>query len=308
MNYFETVKTVLDATLARLCANRCMSVEDGQRLLATHLKTMSDEWFSGAAPNIAYGDPFCRLAYLYCHVAVNANVCEMVIRRTPAARNMIIEKMENEEDLRVCAFGGGPGTELLALAKYLHKTYEKGNPPLSISFTILDSVQEWAESWSSLQRAIDRRMKAIYPKPAQRPFIVSNSFNSFDMTCVSEYAALDEYLQHDLYIMNYVVSELLEKTDDFADLIKRMADSAPSGAVFLVIDREQDRVISLINKLLKQAGLTLVGDPGKDSGNMDSDEESSTLEPYVSAIGRRPRVQWGGSTGKGVFWVVARKA
>src|SRR6266849_2705382 len=113
IRYFETVKRVLDRSLATVCAKRGLTDEDAKNLLVQQLQTMSREWFSGRTPNIAYEDPMCRLAYLYCHVPVNANLFEAVVRASPDLSNFIRERLKAEGELKVCSFGGGPGTEVL---------------------------------------------------------------------------------------------------------------------------------------------------------------------------------------------------
>ena len=119
MRYFEIVKSALDALLAGICSHKGLSGAQALNMVAGHLRTMSNEWFSGEAPNIAYCDPLCRFAYLYSHTAVNANLCEVAVRSLPVVDLHILNRLNTVGELRVCAFGGGPGTELLALSKFL---------------------------------------------------------------------------------------------------------------------------------------------------------------------------------------------
>jgi hypothetical protein len=76
MNYFEVVRRALDTLVDGICRHRNVRRPVAMKMAAAHLQTMRDEWFSGDTPNIAYEDPLCRFAYLYCHTAVNANLCE----------------------------------------------------------------------------------------------------------------------------------------------------------------------------------------------------------------------------------------
>lgn len=55
----------------------------------------------------------------------------------------------------MCAVGGGPGTELLGLAKYLLR---KPGFPKRIAFTLLDSVPQWAETWQQLADAVEEEL------------------------------------------------------------------------------------------------------------------------------------------------------
>lgn len=299
MNYFETIKSALDASIGGICRLRGVTPDQAHQMAKQHLELMRDEWFSGTKPNIAYQDPICRFAYLYCHTAVNANLCEFALRSSPDVVALINTKLNTLGELRVCAFGGGPGTELLALTKHLCKTRTAGTHGV-VQFTLLDYVPEWAESWNALERSIRATLAKKYGPFIKWPFSTSKTFSPFDMTKVDQYANLAELMSHDLYLMNYVVSEVFDSAALQA-LVTRMSDAAPSGAKFVIVDRNQDHVATTAAQLMTNAGLT-VGAPVQTSTNMDSDEQTSALGDYPTKIGRRPRVQW-----QGAFWIVGTK-
>jgi hypothetical protein len=304
MNYFETVKAALDTSFAGICRHLNVSSKEACRLVAKHLATMSKEWFTGETPNIAYEDPLCRFAYLYCHTAANANLCEVAIRHSHKVARFIEAKLKAEE-LRVCAFGGGPGTELLAISKYVLRERRTGHA--RIAFTLLDRVPEWSETWNALEAQINGELKATYGSFSKQPFSICKTFVPFNMTEAGQYANLATLLQQDLYIMNYVVSELIGDYAKFQKLMKVAASSAPTGGVFLIVDRDQDKVIQNATALLSTAGLD-VSRPIKTCTTMDSDEQMAALEPYIRHIGRNPRVQWGSTrTGRGAFYLVGNK-
>jgi hypothetical protein len=106
--------------------------------------------------------------------------------------------------------------------------------------------------------------------------------------------------------MNYVVSELIGDHEEFQHLLNMAISSSPSGCKFLVVDRDQDRVIHNAKTLLESAGLIL-DEIKKTYCNMDEDERKEDLEPYITKIGRWPRVQWGSWSGRGAFFVVGTK-
>lgn len=263
-----------------------------------HLQNMSREWRSGETPTIAYGDPLCRFAYLYCHTAANANICEIFIRDCAALRQHILNRMQEIGELRICAFGGGPGTELLALTKFLKRQHDEGNLQGygDLNFTLLDNIPEWAESWNALEGAIRARLKALYGERRQWPFTTSKTFQPFDMTKVEQYANLAQLFVHDLYILNFVVSEILENEEALGNLINRMAEHAPAGAYFLIADRNQTNVVQRSRRLLQQAELHEVW-TGESATNMDGDEQATDLGDYIRLIGWNPRVNWNGAFG-----------
>lgn len=300
MNYFETIKAALDALVNGICQHRSLTREQAMEIARAHLQTMSTEWFSGQTPNIAYGDPLCRFGYLYCHTGVNANLCERCMRSSEPVVEVINQRLEDPGELRVCAFGGGPGTELLAISKYLCSDRPSG-PQGDLNFTLLDIVPEWAESWNALERAIKVDLRSSFGHRNSWPFTISKTFQPFDMTQVEQYANLSQLFCHDLYVMNYIISEVFSNSEALARLVSRMSEAAESGSIFLIIDRDEERVVKWGRQLLAQAGLHEV-DFGNTKDNMDSDERIATLKDYKDAIGYSPRLTW-----RGAFWLVGQK-
>ncbi|NDC79199.1 MAG: hypothetical protein EBZ67_15210 [Chitinophagia bacterium] len=300
MNYFEVIKAALDALVDGICRHRSLSRQQAMRMAAAHLQTMSAEWFSGDKPNIVYGDPLCRFAYLYCHTGVNANLCEVSIRDSAQVADLIERRLDDAGELKVCAFGGGPGTELLALSKHLCNT-RRGRPQGDINFTLLDLVPEWAESWNALESNIKECLRDQFGERRNWPFTISKTFQPYDMTRIEQYANLGQLFRHDLYVLNYVLSEIFTDQDAFARLVARMAQEAPAGAMFLIVDRDQPRVVAWARELLAAAGLNEVQFTQTNS-NMDLDERRTTLMEYEREINHRPRLTW-----RGAFWIVGVK-
>ena len=304
MTFFSTVKAALDSLIAGICAHRGVSRDVALQMAGTHLKNMSVEWRSGRTPTIAYGDPLCRFAYLYCHTPANANICDLFIRSDPATAAFIVERLNRAEELRVCAFGGGPGTELLALTKFLRRAHGKDAITAhgEVVFTLLDNVPEWVESWGALETAIKADFARDYGVRRAWPFTISKSFQPFDMTHVEQYANLNQLLIQDLYILNYVVSEILGENAPLQGLINLMVDHAPMGGRFVIIDRDQDGISDRAETLLRNAGLTLTPIQ-KSTTNMDGDEQMADLGDYLNSIGWSPRVKWNGA-----FCVIGTKS
>jgi hypothetical protein len=304
--YFKMIRYVLDTTLAKTCAARGISLADGQAKLRDHLLEMNEEWFSKVEPNIDYKDPFCRLAYLYAHTACNANICEIAIRSQGEVIALIHERASAGKEVRVCAFGGGPGTELLALVKYLLKTMGPTFPTVEINFTVLDRVVEWSESWEVMATSVRDAIKERWPNVADRRLHVFKSFMPFDMTKIEAFTNFDTILTHDLYVMNYVVSEVIDSVDALANVMGKMREAAPNDALFLIIDRDQPEVRERAEALVTSAGLQQVN-LGTSCNSMDGDERASELDSYSPGIGRRPRLQWRTQNNRGVFWILAKK-
>ena len=304
MTYFGIIKSALDKLIAGICKHRGVKRKVALQMARQHLQNMSEQWRSGQSPTIAYGDPLCRFAYLYCHTAVNANICESFIRDHEDTVQYMIGKMNEAEELKICAFGGGPGTEFLALTKLLKQRYQDGllTSYSDIDFTLLDNTPEWAESWDTIEAAIRAEFANDYGKRRNWPFTISKSFQPFDMTRVEQFSNLVQLFVHDIYILNYVVSEIIADDEALANLVNTMAHHAPSGARFVFIDRNQDNVSERVSKFITGARLTELW-KDESATNMDSDEQANELEEYIEKIEWKPRVQWNGA-----FCIIAQKS
>jgi hypothetical protein len=75
-------------------------------------------------------------------------------------------RLKKKGELKVCAFGGGPRTELLALTKFLIDNRKK-IADCEISFVLLDEVEEWVESWNLIEGEVRNCLK----KKLHRAFI-----------------------------------------------------------------------------------------------------------------------------------------
>jgi hypothetical protein len=316
LNYFETIKAALDASFTVICNHKGVPLTEGPALVRTELGKMNKEWFNTLPANVNYSDPLCRFAYLFCHTAANANLCEKAIRESPDVKKLIVDRADATGRLKVCAFGGGPGTELLALAKHLLKTRANG-PHLQVKFDLLDRVDEWIETWKALQEEIDRKLDDKYGSFIKHPFSVSPTVYGKDMTDPHQYVNLPTLFDQDLFFLNYVVSEISGNGADitrsapsFVQLIQHAVKTCKSGSKFVIADRDQDNVIKSTERLLAAVGLT----PSKFTkvyGRLDQDEKFEVLKDYSGGIERNPRSGWWGRYGsnskRGAFFVIGTK-
>lgn len=284
LTYFGVVRELLDRAIPLLCQSRQITRDSALQNIASFLPRMRNEWFSGEPPVIPYEDPFCRVAYLYEHVPANASICEHTFRSDLGLCHFIQARIQKSGVLRVCALGGGPGTELLALSKFFLRT-----PPhtarFDLDFVVLDRVSNWSDSWDGMRNIIRRHTSA---------FAINGTFVPIDVTRPDSFDNILNFFGFDLYIMNYLVSEILETQllRDFADTLRRMTDPGPPGMKVLIIDRWQQVIVNASRELLATAGLRVYNERTLD-GSMDTDEQvDKDLAPYVSQLGQRPRVRW----------------
>jgi hypothetical protein len=316
IKYFETIKAALDASFAVICAHKGVSRAHGPALVRAELGAMTKEWFKTEPANVNYEDPICRFAYLFSHTAANANLCEIAIRDSPDVVKLINDKAEAMGKLKICAFGGGPGTELLAMAKHLMRTRPNG-PHLQLKFDLLDRVDEWIESWKAIEAEITGKLETQYGSFVNHPFSMSGNIYGKDMTDPHQYVNLPTLFDQDIFFLNYVVSEIAGNSEDitkdapsFVEFVRHAAQACKPGSKFVIADRDQDNVLANAQKLLVAAGLSSSAIT-KVCRRMDDDEQADVVKDYSGDIERFPRTWWKGQYGmnsnRGAFYIIGTK-
>ncbi len=298
IKYFEILGKVIESNIAQYATLRKITYDAAYTEVVRHLINNSNEWKSGRQPQIPYHDPLCRIAYLYGIAAANANLVEKAFRECTDLQNHIEELQARNDQVCVCAFGGGPGTELLAIAKWV----DKNRPSLQITldYLLLDKVSEWIESWQAIKRQIELRFRADMGSKANWPLTLNGTFSGIDITDTSGFANYGNVFGQDIYIMSYFVSEVFDDMESLKDFTKMMVAHAPINSKFLFIDRNEQKWKRSITEIADEAGISL--DRFHDvSGNMDNDESKTDLGKIFDSVKWTPRLTWN------AFWVLGTK-
>lgn len=302
MNPFELVQSVLDKTVEKSATKQGVPKATILAQIKKHLEAMSGAYFSGEQPLIAYGDPLLRAGYLFSHAAVNSHLFKEAFYDAYGGSEYLIEQVADGQ-LSVCAFGGGPGTELIGLATLFSEfDYEDDEEQIEIDFKLIDRVNEWSESFHALRKKINDSLKAKYGSKKKWPFSIHTTFLTFNASQTKNYNNYDDIFDSDVFIMNYVISEIVDGAADFEAVLKEIAARSKQGAVFLVIDRDQDEVRKRAQGILKKAGLKTT-EPKPTSGELSTKKwaERHHLDEYIEFMDRRPRRKWK------AFWQVGTK-
>jgi hypothetical protein len=280
--YFIAVKNVLDHCIPQYATRLGLTVEEVYRRIGEHIEKTRNEHRS-PDPSIDYEDPLCRLGYLYVHVGANAALFEKSLVRTRHLA-LAVESAASGV-LTVCAVGGGPGTELLGLSRFIAETLD--TPPSRLSFTVLDRVAQWGESWSNLADQCRSILQARFAAPAS-PSVESN-FQPIDVTDPGSYANYGWLFgQTDIFVFNYLVSENKVRMDAFRKALAAIVSASRSGSTYVFIDRlEADGAFSASTKqAIQDVGLASVKDFTIDGCMADSE---SDLGDYPKRLNARPR-------------------
>lgn len=292
LSFFRTIAAVLTEGIEEVCRAERIDEDEAIELLEKFLRDNSAEYYS-ETPNLRYDSPVCRLAYIYAYVAAHANLVARAIDHFPVIRELLDERFEAEGKLSICSLGGGPGSELLGLAKYFYYHARAAEGYIDLDFQLIDKIPEWDETWNALVRDLEKTFAKKYGDQRRRwPIVFNRSFLTLDFTRSESFQQFaGRFSGTDIFIFNYAVSEVINHRDDLKEVIDLLMDRSKTGAYFLFIDRGQAGMAESIRQMIDNSGLNLIGEKSEKS-NMDASEEKTHLGYWYTRIGRDPILRW----------------
>lgn len=281
---FAIARAAFDSQIQHLCECHSITRDGAYPLVRGHLRTMSAEWRSGEAPLIEYNDPYCRAAYVYAHSPANANLCLGVLRKLVRANALV-----RDNRLRMVAFGGGPGTELMALAKLFSE--QEGNiDQVDVEVEIIDYTNEWSESVNAIKRAVRDRYTEQFGRKSAWPMVMETNFSRLDFLKTASFASVPSLFRCDVLVLNYVLSELKDKAPKLIAVLKDVFSQAVQPRAILVIDRRDEATKTTASQLMRalkvaHSGLVDI------EGRIDSNESLSEYGNLIELIDSRPRMK-----------------
>jgi hypothetical protein len=308
MMYIDLIRRVLEQAVDAYASANGKSVSEVLTAIRTHIDSTAKE-HQAAEPDIKYEEPLCRLGYLYRHATANATLFEHVLRESGELRSVI--RQSAEKRLSMCALGGGPGTELLGLAKYLLRS--RGfQLPKKITFTLMDVVPQWAETWQQLAEAVEDELQSgLQGDDSAVCPAIANSFLPLDALKAESFNSFGfQFSGSQVIIFNYLFSENKTRLAEAKAAVASLYAKVPKGCVFVVIDRLEnnrtfsDGVVSLFQELFaKQIAVHQFG------RTLDGDEQTTDMgELFYKTLGN-PRVKFFTDMYRNptVFWFTAVK-
>lgn len=233
MTLFQLVKIVLDHLYAE-GAELYGSKLDGK--ITQNLEYLSESYKKLTDPArkpVDYEDPATRFAYVYKYVAAHGDYVVQVLKELAAKRGGVFDGA----NARVSCLGGGPGSDIIAVLKYLDEEEDTEDVKKLICY-LLDQEQAWADIWTELTEYLTPNLA------------LNVNFQQFDITDPGSWKHQRKFLQADLFTMIYFVSEVLMLDSDgaVAQSWREIFDSAKSGALFVYVDNGHKDFTSYFDK------------------------------------------------------------
>lgn len=225
---------------------------------------------------IDYQDPATRFAYVYKYVASHG---DYVVKILKIARNKL-GMIFKDGKVRVSCIGGGPGSDIIAVLKFLSDF--KGKEPVEkIVCYLLDKEQAWADTWTEL----DDKLEIDHIK-------LSVNFQALDVTDPDSWASQKKFLDADVFTLSYFVSEVYALDDGVVTSFwSTLFNSAKSGALFLYDDNGKDIFNDYFDTKWKEAGLELIESETNILWTPSYTEKVSELAEYKSKFGENPKLK-----------------
>ena len=292
VNFFRTIKSTLDQTLDEYCQiegiTRARALIDAKR----HLVENQRAYFTPGT-KLDYSQPFRRIAYIFAYVAAHANLTDRSFERFVHLKDLVDERLTSGDTLKICALGGGPGSELLGLAKYAER--KARGRWIDIDFMLVDYIREWDETWNALQEDITRQFQSEYgPRRRDWPLMVSHHFAPLDLLDYRSFRNQPTRFRNiDLFISNFVVSELIDQAplNALIDTYALLSERSRGDVLFLFIDRKETRVLDAIDEIIESSNLCQTEPPIELETYIDLDERKSDLGDWLVHLRWSPKLK-----------------
>ncbi|MCI2261474.1 hypothetical protein [Xanthomonas indica] len=275
MTLFQLVKATLDVLYGE--AKRIYGNETDVRIsnAMAQLSAAYTNLLSRSRVPINYQDPVIRFAYVYKYVAAHGDYVYQSIE-------LLHERAGGPflpNRLRLTCIGGGPGSDLIAMLKFLSDS--SGMEVEKVTCYLIDGEQAWADTWTELDDAFEL------------PFRLSTNFQRIDVAQPGSWVDQRKFLDADIFTISYFVSEVmsLDQTGAVTDFWKTVFANAKSGALFCYIDNGADVFNDYFDNIWKASGLQPVITHDNVRMLPRYDEEKGHLGEFLGKFGQQPKLQ-----------------
>jgi hypothetical protein len=277
MTVFELVKVALDELYADGQSEYGTAIDSTIIKRLAYLTESYGDLRKEGRKQVEYRDPAIRFAYVYKYVAAHG---DYIVRILEDLRDEYGAAIFDDKVLRVSCIGGGPGSDIIAILKYLDE-YEGDEPVQKVICYLLDREQAWADAWTELDESLGVKVA------------LNANFQPLNVMDPNSWQSQKKFLQADLFTMSYFVSEVmsLDKEGLVTKFWGQLFEHAKVGALFLYIDNGHTCFTSYFDNLWKASGLDLI--IKKDNARFIPrfSEQASEVAYYSAKFGHSPKIQ-----------------
>jgi SAM-dependent methyltransferase len=280
MNLMQLIKLVLDDAYTAINAPNDAKKDALIKEELTNLSAEYGKLASKDSSSIDYSDAVKRFAYIYKYTVAHADYIMQIIKGNKDLRELLEKK-----SIEVACLGGGPGSDLLGILKYLIRKQAQG---LSLKCYIFDKERAWGDSWSDVASSLSP------------PFQIYPVFQQMDVTDSKTWASYQKFLRADLFTLSYFLSEVWKIKDTAEPFFDHCLSQMKSGSMILFVDNNDSRFRGWFDGMAKKHNLVPV-DMADGELCFSNDEEKTDLGVYFNKFGWPKRKS-------DAVWRIMRKA
>jgi SAM-dependent methyltransferase len=180
----------------------------------------------------------------------------------------------NTKKITVGCLGGGPGSDILGILKFLNFSSTSKNLE-DLICTTYDKEQAWNETWYN----VNNKIKGSFP------FSTSFHFLPLDVTEPRALISTGKISDTDLFTMVYFLSEIYAYREDARDFFENLFDKARPGALLFFIDNSRRTFYDWFDQIATSNGLEIVSKKEYCSFQIEADEDKEALGYYFDNFG-----------------------
>lgn len=277
MTIFELVKIALDTLYDEAKGLHGKNADNKINEQLSYLSKSYGELNQKDRKPVNYKDPATRFAYVYKYVASHG---DYVVQVLETLRTKLGRPIFSSANIRVSCVGGGPGSDIIAMLKYLDE-YKDSEPVKKVTCYLLDREQAWADTWTELDESL------------KTDLLLHANFQPLDVTNPESWAHQKKFLQADVFTLSYFVSEVmaLDQSGVVSKFWQALFHEAKSGALFVYDDNGHDSFNNYFDCQWKKAGLECVVDATNAVTTPRYNEQKSGLGEFLTKFGQQPKLK-----------------
>ena len=231
----------------------------------------------GGRDPVDYKDPATRFAYVYKYVAAHGDYLVQLMKHLSFYLDV---KLFPHETARVTCVGGGPGSDIIAVLKYLDEKKNDEFVKKMICY-LLDKEQAWADTWTELDESLGMSLQ------------LNANFQPLDVNDLSSWKFQKKFLQADLFTMSYFVSEVYchSENEDVKKFWNTLFQEAKPDALFIYIDNGHTDFNSYFDAQWEVAGITCLMSEDNKVWKPRYSEQAAELGIYLQKFGQQPKLR-----------------
>lgn len=277
LTIFELVKIALDGLYLEGQRAYGNSLDAEIRSRIAYLSSIYRDLGNGNRQPVDYRDPATRFAYVYKYVAAHG---DYIVQALIAGRSANREALFLDQTIRVSCIGGGPGSDIVGILKYLDD-YRNYEPVKKVICYLLDREQAWADTWVELDESINADV-ALHA-----------NFQPLDVARPDSWKFQRKFLEADLFTLSYFVSEVyaLDGDGTVSRFLEMLFTEARSDAWFVYLDNGHANFTDYFDAKWRAAGLSCVASADDVSLIPRFSEQASELAEYQAKFGQSPKIR-----------------